>query len=37
MSLAGKKIILIGGNGFVGNYFASRLVNKNAEVSVLCR
>jgi nucleoside-diphosphate-sugar epimerase len=37
MSLLGKKVLVVGGNGFVGNYFASRLVQQAATVSCLSR
>jgi nucleoside-diphosphate-sugar epimerase len=37
MSLIGKNIICVGGNGFIGNYFASRLVQNKANVSILSR
>ena len=38
MSLTGKKILCVGGNGFIGNYFASRLIKSNpASVSILSR
>lgn len=37
MSLIGKKILVIGGNGFVGNYFASRLVKESATVYAMSR
>jgi nucleoside-diphosphate-sugar epimerase len=37
MSLLGKKILIVGGNGFVGNYFASRLVKQAAQVSAMSR
>lgn len=35
--LAGRKILIVGGNGFVGNRVAARLVNNHAHVSVLSR
>ena len=37
MSLAGKKILCVGGNGYVGNYLASRLVQSKATVQILSR
>jgi nucleoside-diphosphate-sugar epimerase len=37
MSLIGKKILVIGGNGFAGNYFASRLVKESAVVYAMSR
>jgi nucleoside-diphosphate-sugar epimerase len=37
MSLLGKKILVVGGNGFVGNYFASRLVQQAANVLSMSR
>lgn len=37
MSLLGKKILVVGGNGFVGNYFASRLVKQSAVVYAMSR
>lgn len=37
MSLLGKKIVCVGGNGFIGNYFAARLIQSNAAVSILSR
>jgi UDP-glucose 4-epimerase len=37
MSLAGKKILCVGGNGYIGNYFVSRLVQSKANVQILCR
>lgn len=37
MSLVGKKILVVGGNGFVGNYFASRLVKQSAMVYAMSR
>jgi len=37
MSLIGKKILVIGGNGYVGNYFASRLVKQSATVFAMSR
>lgn len=37
MSLIGKKILVIGGNGYVGNYFAARLLQQSAIVSAMSR
>jgi nucleoside-diphosphate-sugar epimerase len=37
MSLVGKKILVLGGNGFVGNYFAARLVREKASVMAMSR
>ncbi len=37
MSLSGKKILCVGGNGYVGNYFASRLIQAGATVQILSR
>ena len=37
MSLVGKKILVLGGNGYVGNYFASRLVQQKATVMAMSR
>ena len=37
MSLIGKKILVIGGNGYVGNYFAARLLKQSAIVSAMSR
>jgi nucleoside-diphosphate-sugar epimerase len=37
MSLVGKKILVLGGNGYVGNYFASRLVKEAGTVSAMSR
>lgn len=35
--LTKNKIFIVGGNGFVGNYLASRFVQHGAQVSVLSR
>lgn len=35
--LVGRKFLIIGGNGFVGNRVAARLINNQAQVSVLSR
>lgn len=37
MSLAGKKVVCVGGNGYIGNYFVSRLIQAQAHVQILCR
>ena len=37
MSLAGKKVLCVGGNGYVGNYFVARLIQAQAQVQILCR
>lgn len=37
MSLIGKKILVIGGNGYVGNYFAAKLLQQSAIVSAMSR
>jgi len=37
MSLAGKKVLCVGGNGYIGNYFVARLIQAQAQVSILCR
>lgn len=37
MSLIGKKILVVGGNGYVGNYFVSRLVKQAATVFAMSR
>lgn len=37
MSLIGKKILVVGGNGYTGNYFAARLAQQLAAVSSLSR
>ena len=37
MNLVGKKILVVGGNGYVGNYFASRLIKEGAAVSAMSR
>lgn len=37
MSLAGKKILILGGNGYLGNHFAVRLVQRQAKVYALSR
>lgn len=37
MSLAGKKVICVGGNGYIGNYFVARLIQAQAQVQILCR
>lgn len=35
--LQGRKILIVGGNGFVGNRVAARLVQHSADVSVISR
>lgn len=35
--LAGRKFLIVGGNGFVGNRVAAKLVQHSAEVSILSR
>lgn len=35
--LSGRKFLIIGGNGFVGNRIASKLIQNDANVSVLSR
>lgn len=37
MSLVGRKILVVGGNGYVGNYFAARLVRQGAHVMAMSR
>lgn len=37
MSLVGRKILVVGGNGYVGNYFAARLVRQGAQVMAMGR
>jgi nucleoside-diphosphate-sugar epimerase len=37
MSLVGKKVLCVGGNGYVGNYLAARLIQANASVQILSR
>lgn len=37
MSLVGKKILVVGGNGYVGNYFAARLIRQGASVMAISR
>ena len=37
MSLVRKKVLCVGGNGYVGNYLASRLIQANASVKILSR
>jgi nucleoside-diphosphate-sugar epimerase len=37
MSLLGRKILIVGGNGFVGNYVAAKLIDRKANVSILSR
>ena len=37
MSFIGKKILIIGGNGYLGNYFAARFVQGGAKVMALSR
>lgn len=37
MSLAGKKVVCVGGNGYIGNYFVARLIQAQAQVQILCR
>jgi uncharacterized protein YbjT (DUF2867 family) len=37
MALSGKKVLCVGGKGYVGNYLASRLFKSDASVSILCR
>lgn len=35
--LSGRKFLIVGGNGFVGNRVAARLIQHAAQVSVLSR
>ncbi len=37
MALIGKTALFVGGNGFVGNYIAAKLVQQKANVYVLSR
>ena len=37
MSFAGRKVLVTGGNGFIGNYFAARFVQQKATVMALSR
>ena len=37
MSLVGKNILVTGGNGYLGNYFAVRCFQKGAKVMALSR
>ncbi len=37
MSLLGKRILVVGGNGFAGNHIAAKLVSQQASVAVLSR
>ena len=37
MSFAGKRILVTGGNGYLGNYFAARFVQQQATVMALSR
>ena len=37
MALVGRKVLIVGGNGFVGNFIASTLVKNQADVYVLSR
>ena len=37
MNLVGKKILVTGGNGYLGNYFAVRCFQKGAKVMALSR
>jgi hypothetical protein len=37
MSLVGRKILVVGGNGYVGSYFAARLVRQGAHVMAMSR
>ena len=37
MSLIGKRVLILGGNGYLGNYFASRFVMEKATVMSLSR
>lgn len=37
MSLAGKSVLVLGGNGYLGNHFAARLVQQQAKVYALSR
>lgn len=37
MTLAGKTILILGGNGYLGNHFAARLVQEQARVVAVSR
>jgi len=37
MSLIGKRVLIVGGNGYLGNYFASRFILEKASVMCLSR
>lgn len=37
MSLIGKRVLVVGGNGYLGNYLASRFVKEQATVIALSR
>ena len=37
MSLLGRRVLVVGGNGYVGNYMAARMVQSGATVASLSR
>jgi uncharacterized protein YbjT (DUF2867 family) len=37
VSLAGKKVLVVGGSGYLGGYIARRLAANKAQVSTLSR
>jgi NAD(P)-dependent dehydrogenase (short-subunit alcohol dehydrogenase family) len=37
MSLIRKRVLIVGGNGYVGNYFGARFVREKATVMALSR
>lgn len=37
MNLIGKKVLILGGNGYLGNHFASQFVQQQASVIALSR